>query len=141
MSDEAMENFIRRGYAELNRAMGDPSGEQLRAFFDEFWHPDGVYVNPPDSPEPGEHRGSEAWCRQTRRWVEIYPDLQIEPLEIEVDGNRAFVWVRFSGHGVGSEVPIAMEVANVVTVEDGKIRRNHAHTGRKEALEAAGLSE
>jgi ketosteroid isomerase-like protein len=82
----------------------------------------------------------EPW-RQTRRWVEPYPDLQIEPLEIKVNGNRAFVWVRFSGHGSGSSVPIAMEVANVVTVEDGKIRRNEAYTERAEALEAAGSAE
>jgi ketosteroid isomerase-like protein len=140
-SDEELEDFIRRGYVALNRAMGDPSGEQLRGFFEEFWHSDGVYVNPPDSPEPGEHRGTDAVWQQTRRWVEPYPDLQIEPLEIQVNGNRAFVWVRFSGHGKGSDIPIAMEVANVFTVEDGRVRRNEAYTDREEALAAAGLSD
>jgi ketosteroid isomerase-like protein len=141
MSEEELEDFVRRGYAALNRAMGDPSGEQLRAFFEEFWHSDGVYVNPPDSPEPGEHRGTDAVRRQTQRWIEPYPDLQIEPLEIKVKDNRAFVWVRFSGHGIGSNVPIAMEVANVITIEDGKIRRNEAYTDRINGLKAAGLSE
>jgi ketosteroid isomerase-like protein len=141
MSEENLEDLIRRGYAALNQAMGEPSGEELRAFFEEFWHSDGVYVNPPDAPEPGEHVGTDAVWRQIRRWVEPYPDLQIEPLEILTSGDAAFVRVRFSGHGTGSDVPIAMEVANVITVEDDKIRRNVAYTDREAALEAAGLSE
>jgi ketosteroid isomerase-like protein len=61
--------------------------------------------------------------------------------EIVGNGDRAFLWVRFTGHGAGSDVPIAMEVAQVLTVEDGKIRRLHAFTDRAEALEAAGLAE
>jgi hypothetical protein len=73
--------------------------------------------------------------------MEPYPDLQIEPLEIRTNGDRAFVWVRFSGHGAGSEVPIEMEVAQVFTFEAGKLRRNEAYTDRAEALAAAGLSE
>ena len=92
MPDESVENFLRRGYAELNRAMRDPSGEQLTAYVRDWWHQDGVYVNPPDAPEPGEHRGIEAVRLQIWRWVEALPDLQIEPLEIRTKGDRAFVW-------------------------------------------------
>jgi ketosteroid isomerase-like protein len=120
--------------------MAESSGERLHAFLDEFWHGDGVYVNPPNAPEPGEHQGHEAIWRQIRRWVEPYPDLQIEPLEIEGNGDRAFLWVRFAGHGLGSDVPIAMEVPQVITVEGGKIRRLHGYTYRAEAQEAAGLA-
>jgi hypothetical protein len=53
------------------------------------------------------------------RWVEAYPDLQA--LEIQTNGDWAFVWVRFSGHGAGSGVPIDMEMAHVVTVKGGKV--------------------
>jgi ketosteroid isomerase-like protein len=113
----------------------------LRSWLAEYWHEDGVYVNPPDAPEPGEHRGVEAIWRQIYRWVEPYPDLQIEPLEIQTNGDRAFVWVRFSGHGAGRDNPIEMEVAQVFTVDAGKLRRNEAYTDRTEALAAAGLSE
>ena len=138
---EDLEDFLRRGYVDLNRAMGDPSGEQLRSWVTEYFHEDGVYVNPPDAPEPGEHPGIDGVWRQIFRWVEPYPDLQIEPLEIRTNGDRAFVWVRFSGHGAGSDIPIEMEVANVFTVEGGKVRRNEAYTDRTEALAAAGLSD
>jgi ketosteroid isomerase-like protein len=51
------------------------------------------------------------------------------------------VWVRFSGHGAGSGVPIDMELAHVVTVEAGKVRRVEEYTERADGLEAAGLSE
>lgn len=141
MPDESVENFLRRGYAELNRAMRDPSGEQLTAYVRDWWHQDGVYVNPPDAPEPGEHRGIEAVRLQIWRWVEALPDLQIEPLEIRTKGDRAFVWVRFAGHGAGSDMPIEMEVAQVLTIDEGKVRRNEAYTDRAAGLEAAGLLE
>ena len=44
MSQESIEDFIRRGYAEFNRALQEPSGERLHAFLDEFWHGHAVYV-------------------------------------------------------------------------------------------------
>ena len=65
----------------------------------------------------------------------------MEPLEIQTNGDRAFVWVRFSGHGAESGVPIAMEMAHVATVEDGKLRRIEEYQKRPDGLEAAGLRE
>jgi ketosteroid isomerase-like protein len=88
----------------------------------------GVYMNSADDPDPHVHRGFEAVSRQIARWVETYPDLQVEPLEIQTNGDVAFVWVRFSGHGAGSGVPIDMESAHVVTVEAGKVRRVEEYT-------------
>jgi ketosteroid isomerase-like protein len=139
MSQE-VEDLIRGTYAWFNRAERDPSGERKLASLD-FWHPDGVYVNSADDPDPDVHRGFEAVRRQIGRWVEAYPDLQVEPLEIQTNGDVAFVWVRFSGHGAGSGVPIDMELAHVVTVEAGKVRRVEEYTERADGLEAAGLRQ
>ena len=47
----------------------------------DVWHPDGVYVNSANDPDPAVHRGIEAVRRQIGRWVDAYPDLQVEPLE------------------------------------------------------------
>ena len=52
-----------------------------------------------------------------------------------------FLWVRFSGHGGGSGVPIDMQLAHVWTLRDGKAAGVVEYFDRAEALEAAGLSE
>ena len=98
-------------------------------------------MNSASDPDPGIHRGIEAVRQQIGRWVEAYPDLQVEPLEIEINGNRAFVWVRFSGHGAESGVPIDMELAHINTIEGGKLCRIEEYTDRADGLKAAGLSE
>jgi ketosteroid isomerase-like protein len=140
MPEESLEDFIRRGYARFNQAEREPVDEQELASLD-IWHPDGVYVNSASDPDPATHRGIEAVRRQIGRWVEAYPDLQVEPLQIQTNGDRAFVWVRFSGHGAESGVPIDMELAHVNTVEGGKLRRIEEYTDRADGLKAAGLSE
>ena len=141
MSQENVEEIVRRGYARFNGAEREPPKETELASLD-VWHPDGVYVNDARDPDAGIHRGIEAVRQQVGQWVEAYPDLQVEPLEIQTNGNRAFVWVRFSGHGAASEVPIDMEMAHVVTIDEGgKTVRLEEYPERADGLEAAGLSE
>src|SRR3954469_15270918 len=140
MSQESLEEFIRRGYARFNASEREPPDEEEFASLD-IYHPDSVYVNDANDPDPGLHRGIKAVRQQIRRWVEAYPDLQVEPLEIQTSGDRAFVWVRFSGHGAGSGVPIEMEMAHVNTVEDGKLRRVEEYQERGDGLKAVGLPE
>jgi ketosteroid isomerase-like protein len=112
---QEIEDFLRSAYDRFNNGERMPSADD--------WHPDGVYVNSSADPDPGTHRGLDAIEKQIQMWVETYPDLRVEPIEILVNGDRALVWARWSGHGTGSGVPIEMEMAQVVTVEDGKIRR------------------
>jgi ketosteroid isomerase-like protein len=128
-----VEEVILSAYAGFNAGQRIPSLE--------VWHADGVYVNSSDDPDPGTHRGIEAVREQFRRWVDAYPDLLVEPLEIRTNGDRAFVWVRFAGHGASSGIPIEMEMAHVVTVEDGKFRRIEEYSDRRMALEAIGLTK
>jgi len=121
---------VRLGYDRFNEGGREVS---------ELWHVDGEYINARGDPEPAIHRGFDAIARVFRTWFEAYPDLRVEPLEIRPSGDQAFVWVRFSGHGAGSGVPIDMERAHVWTVEEGKIRRIEEYFDRAEALEAVGL--
>ena len=138
MTSDEVEDVIRGAYAWFNRAERDASGDRELALLD-FWHTDGVYVNSADDPDPGIHNGIDAVRGQIGRWVETYPNLRVEPLEIRTNGNVAYVWVRFSGHGAGSGLPIEMEIAHVVTIEDGKTRRLEEYTTRDAGLAAAGL--
>jgi ketosteroid isomerase-like protein len=138
MPQDAVEDLILTGYEYFNRSADRPVEERDLASPD-FWHPDAVYVNSSDDPDPGVHRGLEAIGEQVGRWVETYPDLRVEPLEIRTNGNVAFVWVRFSGHGAESGVPIEMELAHIVTVDGGKFRRIEEYLDRAEGLRVAGL--
>ena len=127
---DPVERLVRSGYAEFNS--GVPPNL-------DYWHADGEYVAAAEDPDTATHQGIDAVRAQFASWLEAYPDLQVEPLEIQVNGDRAFVWVRFSGHGAGSNLPIAMELAHIWTVDDGRIRRIAEYSERADGLKVAGL--
>jgi ketosteroid isomerase-like protein len=132
MSQENVQ-FVLDGYARFN------AGEKTAELW--FWHPDGEYHVAREDPDSTVHRGIDAVRSQFARWVETYPDLTVEPLEAKGKGDKVFLWVRFSGHGEGSGVPVEMELAHVLTMRDGKVARTVEYTDRDEALESAGLRE
>ena len=123
-------DFVRAGYESFNT-------DRVPSL--DFWHADGEYAAAREDPDSETHRGIEAVRKQFARWVESYPDMRVDLLEIRTNGDRAFAWVRMSGRGAGSGVSIEMELAHVWTVEDGKIRRIAEYFDRAEGLEAAGL--
>jgi ketosteroid isomerase-like protein len=106
-----------------------------------FFTEDAEYHVAREDPDSAVHRGIDAVRRQFARWVEAYPDLTVEPLEAKGNGDMVFLWVRFSGHGAGSGVPVEMELAHLLTMRDGKVARTVEYLDRDEALEAAGLRE
>jgi ketosteroid isomerase-like protein len=132
MSQENVD-FVRDGYARFN------AGERTAELW--FWHPNAEYQAAREDPDSAVHRGIDAIRKQFASWVEAYPDLKIEILEAEGNGDQVFLWVRFIGHGAASGIPLEMELAHVYTLRDGKAARVVEYTDRKEALEAAGLRE
>jgi ketosteroid isomerase-like protein len=132
MSQET-EDFIRSAYDRFN------AGEKVPP--DDLWHADGEYVNSADDPDPAIHRGLQAVREQFARWVDTYPDLRVEPLEILVNGDRVFAWTHWTGHAAASGAPVEMRMAQVWTVDGGKLRRGEEYFDRAEALRAAGLGE
>jgi ketosteroid isomerase-like protein len=126
------ETRVREAYAAFNAGARVPTLE--------WWHADGEYVASRDDPDAATHSGIAAVQAQYARWVEAYPDLRVEPLEVRANGDVVFVWVRFAGHGAESNIPIDMELAHVVTVKDGKIKQIAEFNDRDEGLAAAGLA-
>jgi ketosteroid isomerase-like protein len=126
-----IEDLVRSAYAWFNREKEPPP----------IWLPDGEFINSRDDPDHAIYRGIDAIRKQHQGWVDSYPDLRVEPVEIRANGDRVFVWVRFSGHGADSGVAMDMELAHVLTFEGDKLRRQEEHFDRAEALEAVGLSE
>src|SRR5204862_6026680 len=87
------------------------------------WLPDGEFINAREDPDHAVYRGIDAITEQHQGWFDAYPDLRVEPLEIKANGDRVFVWARFTGHGADSGAAMEMEVAHVITGEDGRTRR------------------
>jgi ketosteroid isomerase-like protein len=128
---QANVDFLRDGYARFN------AGERTAGLW--FWHPDAEYHASREDPDAAVHRGIDAIRKQFASWVEAYPDLKIEILEAKDGGDQVFLWVRFSGHGAASGIPLEMELAHVYTVRDGRAARVVEYMDRQEALEAAGV--
>ena len=134
MSQENVEQnvkFVLDGYARFN------AGERVPELW--FFTEDAEYHAAPEDPDSAIHCGIDALKRHYARWVESYPDLIVEPLEAKGNGDKVFLWVRFSGHGGVSGAPVEMELAHVITMRDGKAARTVEYFDKAEALEAAGL--
>jgi uncharacterized protein len=132
MSQENVD-FVRDGYARFN------AGERTAELW--FWHPDAEYHASREDPDSAVHRGIDAIRKQFATWVEAYPDLKIEILEAEGNGDQVFLWVRFIGHGAASGIPLEMELAHVYTLHNGKAARVVEYSDRQKARKAAGLPE
>jgi|GEM_PF-896862 len=126
-----LEDLARFGYEWFNREKEPPP----------TWHPDGEFINTREDPDHTTYRGIDAIRKQHQGWLDSYPDLHLEPLEIRSNGEKVFIWVEFSGHSAHSGVPLRMELAHVGTYEDGKLLRLQEYSDRGEALKATGLSE
>lgn len=125
--------IVLEAYALFNSGVQEP---QL-----DYWHEVGEYHVAREDPDSTIHRGIDAVRGHFASWVEAYPDLRVEPLEVRENGDAVFVWVRFSGQGGGSGVPIEMELAHVLEMRDGRILRLVEFSDRTEGLEATGLGE
>lgn len=110
-----------------------------RGFARDWWHEDGEYVNSRQDPDHAVYRGIAAIEALFDSWIAAYPDVEAHPLEARASGDRVFAWVRFTGHSAAGAMPLEMEMAHVVTLEDGRIRRLEEYFDRTEALAAAGL--
>jgi ketosteroid isomerase-like protein len=132
MAEAENVRFILDGYARFNAGDRVPD--------DWFFTADPEYHVAREDPDAGVRRGLDAVRGQFAHWVEAYPDLTVEPLEVRGSGDKVFAWVRFSGHGEGSGVPVEMELAHVLTIRDGRVACMAEYFDRAEALEATGLS-
>jgi ketosteroid isomerase-like protein len=126
------EDLVRAGYEAFNAGEREPIGE--------WWHADVVYVTTREDPDAGIREGIPAVVELFRGWVESYPDLRLEAKEIREGARGVFAWVRFTGRGAGSGLPMEMELSQIWFFEDGKVRRCEEYFDRAEGLAAAGLA-
>jgi len=104
--------------------------------------PDGEWVNPDNAMEPGTRRGLGGMRTALTAIRDSFAELRFEISEVVELENRVLVTGTFSGVGRTSEAAFGPQpFGSVVTLVDGKVQRYEWHLSRKEALEAAGLTE
>jgi ketosteroid isomerase-like protein len=130
MSQENLQR-VREQYARYN------AGERAPRRW--FWHEDAEYHTARE--DHAAHRGIDAIAKLFASWLEAYPDLRLDIQQAEARGDKVFLWIRFTGHGAASGIPLEMELAHVLTLRDGKAASVVEYTDRNEALAEAGLRE
>ena len=90
---------------------------------------------------PDIYTGIEGFMRFRRDIAEAWDRFELEIEDLFDSGSLVVVFVRSIGKGRASGIEVDFRSAWLVTVSDQKIKRVRLYRERKEALEAAGLSE
>jgi ketosteroid isomerase-like protein len=134
MSQENVE-IVRRVYEQWGR--GDFSAT-------DFLDPEVVYsrIGTETPGMEGVWRGIEEMSVGTREYFRAFSDLRIEAERIiDLGDDRVLVLSRQTARGKLSGAPFDHELAELMTLANGKIVRMDSYWRRAEALEAVGLSE
>jgi ketosteroid isomerase-like protein len=96
--------------------------------------------------DPGDFPGGKVYGRDAvreffRQWIGAFDDFRYEADEYIDEGNAVFVHMRQWGRGKGSGATTETEFWQVWLFFEGKVVRFVQKPNRREALEAAGLSE
>jgi ketosteroid isomerase-like protein len=131
MSQQNVE-AVRRQHEHFSR-----TGEVLS----EIYQADAEWMAAREDPDAATHRGPEAIQRYFAQWLGMFEDTDFRAEELIDSGDKVFAWIRFSGKGTTSGVPVEMELAQIWTFRGGKVERVEEYFDRSQALEAVGLSE
>jgi uncharacterized protein (TIGR02246 family) len=113
------------------------------AAWNTLYHPDAEWVDPPEVPGSGVHRGRESIRQYFDELLEIAADgfnIEVDALE-DVGRDCVLIRARTVLLARGSGIPIDAKVFQLVDLEDGRVRRVRNFRSSQEALEAVGLSE
>ena len=125
----------------VRRAFEDPLGREGDAFLDAF-SSDVVVEQGPALPDARTYHGHDGLKKVISEWTQVFEGLVITPKEfIDIGDDKVLVRVHQEAQGGGSGVPIEFDTWFIYSVTGGKIARLDMFNERRQALEAAGLSE
>jgi ketosteroid isomerase-like protein len=84
------------------------------------------------------HDGIRRWWKS---WFDVWPDYNIEVVEVRDLGDGTLATLHALGHGAGSDVPFEDMAWQLARWRRGKCVLWRVFNDRAEALEAVGLSE
>jgi ketosteroid isomerase-like protein len=131
MSRENVE-AVRRQHEHFNR-----TGEGLP----EIYHSDAKWVAAREDPDAATHRGLDAIRHYFAQWTGTFESFDLRADELIDAGEKVFAWIRFSGRGASSGIPVELEQAQVWTFRSGQVVQVEEYFDRVEALGAAGLED
>jgi ketosteroid isomerase-like protein len=140
MSQENVEQ-AKRSYAVLGQAFAAGDLTRVKHLVDERFDPDVVFRPAGVLPESQEVYGRRGALRFLATQMEAFGEMWLEPLEFIDAGDRVVVPVRLGGRARHTEIALEFERVHVWTHQAGKVVRLEIYATKKEALEAAGLSE
>ncbi len=99
-------------------------------------------MDSPQGVEASQARDKAGLKKWFEKMDEVWERLAFDPTEISaLDAERVIAVVHTSGRAKGSGIEIDQELTHLWTVRDGKAIRLETYSTKREALEAAGLSE
>jgi ketosteroid isomerase-like protein len=135
MSQENVE-FVRSVYAAFCRLA---EGDDIPSYVVDYFEPDCEY-QPVEEEET--IRGHDAMVGWIERWFEAWDEFRVDIDElIEVGDGVIFAAITVHAHGAGSGIQVNQRFFHIFDLRNGKVSRQLEYLERREALEAAGLSE
>jgi ketosteroid isomerase-like protein len=114
---------------------------QTGEILSEIYDSDAEWIAAREDPDAETHRGLEAIRAYFAQWTGTFESIDFRSKELLDGGIKVFAWIRVSGKGTSSGVPVEMEQAQIWTFREGKVLRVEEYFDRDEALKAAGLRE
>src|SRR5919109_2731738 len=121
MSQENVE-AVRRQHQHFRRTGG---------VLEEIYDPNAAWMAAREDPDAQTHRGLNAIRGYFSEWVAMFQDIELQTEELIEAEEKVFAWVRFSGVGEASGVPVEMEQAQVWTFREGKVVRVEEYFNRQ----------
>jgi ketosteroid isomerase-like protein len=85
-------------------------------------------------------RGQELVAQYLRTWLESWDSYNARPEDFVQSGDECAALIQLRARGKGSQFDIEEEMADVFTVQEGRIARLRLYVRRPEALEAVAAS-
>lgn len=122
---------VREGYERFN------ANKRLEA---DAVTPDFVVVAPDDLIVGGALEGPDAWVGTATEFTGTFDEFRADLEEVfDLSGDRVLAFVRFSGRGRSSGIPLELSLAHLWTFRGELAAKLRVYFNREEALEAVGL--
>jgi ketosteroid isomerase-like protein len=106
-----------------------------------IYHPALVYHPRADEPDPSPHIGREAFERLAGGFLELFPNLQFDVLELIDAGDLVIASTVLHGRGMASGAQVDDAYVFVYKLRDGRVVEGWEYRTRAEALKTAGLEQ